>query len=115
MLNNFITLDSLGNFTIQLIIIVIATEFTKKLLGNEITIIKKKIDIKTERIVFFYALLLSGLNCYGNYKLNNLNQNIFVSIILVYLNAIVISYLATASYDKIIKSYDDRHSQNTSL
>lgn len=105
MFNDFITLESLGNFTIQLVIIVTSTEFTKRLFNKIKRNYNKKWKIETEYIVLFYALLLSVLSCYRNYQLNNLNQNIFISVMLIFLNSIVISYIASASYDKIIKSY----------
>lgn len=105
MFNDFITLDSLGNFTIQLVIIVTSTEFTKRLFNKIKRNYKMKWKVETEYIVFFYALLLSILSSYRNYQLNNPNQNILISGMLVFLNSIVISYIASASYDKIIKSY----------
>jgi len=108
MFNEFITLESLSNFTIQLVIIVTATEFTKRILDKIKRNYKKKWKIETEYIVFFYALLLSALSGYRNYQLNNLNQNIFISIAIIFINSVVISYVSSASYDKIIKSYKDR-------
>lgn len=108
MFNDFITLESLSNFTVQLVIIVTATEFTKRILDKIRRNYKRKWKVETEYIVLFYAILLSILSSYRNYQLNNLNQNIFISIILVFLNSVVISYVSSASYDKIIKSYKDR-------
>lgn len=109
MINNFVTLDSLGNFTIQMIVIVIATEFTKKLLGNKIKLFRFDFKIKTEVVVFFYSLLLAILNSYGSYKLEHVDQHILVTIVLILINAVVISYIASASYSKIVSNYEERH------
>ncbi|MDR7871304.1 MAG: hypothetical protein RIN55_10610 [Tissierellaceae bacterium] len=108
MLNDFIALESLGSFSIQLIIVVTSTEFTKKIVDKIKRNYKKKWKEETEYIVFLYALLLSILSSYRNYKINNITHHIIVSLILVFINSIVISYIASASYDKIIKSYEDR-------
>ncbi len=108
MFNDFISLESLSNFTIQLVIIVTATEFTKRIFDKIKRNYKKKWKIETEYVVLFYSLLLSILRTYRNYQLDNIKQNIFVTIILVLINSVVISYVSAASYDKIIKSYKDR-------
>ena len=97
-MQEFLTRDNLGNFTFLMFIVVIVTEFTKRIAEELI----EKFNIKTEYIVFFYSLILSILKTivrpdvvWGGVR------DGFIEIALILFNALVISYFASASYSKI--------------
>lgn len=100
---DFLTIENIGNFTLLLVIVVVATEFTKKLLNESWR-------IKTERIVFMYSLILSVIRTLLNPNTIWHDPVIaFVNTVLIIVNAILVGYFATSGYSKIIENYIDRH------
>lgn len=52
MMQDFLTRDNLGNFTFLMFVVVVVTEFTKRLIGEELKSFFKKGRFKTDHIVF---------------------------------------------------------------
>lgn len=96
---DFLSRDNVGNFTFQLIIVVVTTEFTKRL-------VKEDCIIKTEWIVFGYSIVLSIIKTLSDSTVAwDSCTDYIVNIPLIILNAIIISYFATASYSKITENH----------
>ena len=65
----------------------------------------KENKVETEFIVFGYSLILSIIKTLSDSKVLWDNFcNGFINILLIFMNALIISYLSTASYSKIIES-----------
>ena len=94
MIQDFITLESLASFTTLIFILVLVTEFTKRL-------IDQVFKIKTDLLVFIYSLILINLLTFAE---NGFSEDIIITIVLNIINALVISYLTTSSYAKIIEN-----------
>lgn len=102
---DFLTLDNVGNFTFQLFVVVAATEFTKRFINKICKLKGKKNKCETEFIVFGYSLILSIIRTLSDNEalLNNFSDWV-MNILLIFINALIISYLSTASYSKILEN-----------
>lgn len=102
---DFLTLDNVGNFTFQLFAVVAATEFSKRFINKVCKLKGKENKVETEFIVFGYSLILSIIKTLSDSKVLWDNFcNGFINILLIIMNALIISYLSTASYSKIIEN-----------
>ena len=108
MIQNFVTFEDLKNFATLVILVVIMTEFTKNFWDK---LSRKK--IRTEAIVFLYSLFLVFTNALANYSFGIYFKEVLLNIAINIVNAIVISYSASASYSKIISNYDKRKEENS--
>lgn len=107
---DFLTADNIGNFTFQLFVVVAATEFTKKFINKIYKLKNTENKCESEFIVLGYSLILSIIRTFSDSNiLWDGFRNISVHILLIPINAFIISYLASASYSKIVenKTADD--------
>ena len=120
MIDDFLTRDNLSNFTFLMFVVVVVTEFTKRLIGEQLKGLFKKGKFKTDYIVFFYSLILSILKTLVNTEsIWGSCREAFINTILIVMNALIIGYFASAGYGKIesnisesIKVKDDNTSGN---
>jgi hypothetical protein len=110
---DFLTLDNIGNFTFQLFTVVAATEFTKRFTDKLCKLTNKDNKVETEFIVFGYSLILSAIKELSDTKvLWDSLQTVVINIFLIFMNALIISYLSTASYSKILENKTSKTESN---
>lgn len=86
------------------------TEFTKRLIGKVCILLNKENKLATEFIVFAYSLILSIIRTLSNEGVKWDNYpGAMVNILLIFMNALIISYLSTASYSKISSDKKDSY------
>lgn len=105
MIQDFITFETLSSYATLTVIVMLSTEYSKKLIDCYL-------DIRTDIIVFGYSFILVNLynivtNSYGTNC-----REIIVTFLLSLFNALVVGYSASASYSKIITNYDKKIEKN---
>ncbi len=101
---DFLTPENIVNFSFIIIVVVVATEFTKRILGYWAWW-----RDKTEFIVFAYSLVLSIAR-------TSLNPDVkwedcftvFINVVFIVVNAMLIGYFAISGYSKLV---DNRNGQ----
>nr|WP_077369462.1 hypothetical protein [Anaerosalibacter sp. Marseille-P3206] len=111
---DFLTLDNVGNFTFQLFAVVAATEFTKRSINKICKLKHKDNKFETEFIVFGYSLILSLIKTLSDSEVlwSNFRDGL-INILLILMNALIISYLSTASYSKILENNKKPQSESS--
>lgn len=101
MIQDFITFETLKGYATLTVIVMLSTEYSKKLIDCYF-------DIRTEVIVLIYSFLLINLNIIATSSYGTNIREVVSTFILSLFNALVVGYSASASYSKIITNYDNK-------
>ena len=109
MQQEFLTLDNIGNFAFQLFAVMSSTEFSKRLIKKISKLLGKENKIPTDFIVFGYSLILSIIKTLSDSQVSWDNcRNVFINLSLIFMNSLIISYLSTASYSKLLENNTEK-------